>query len=254
MFNFRKKVAEQIFFREQLMLFLPWSDENEDILKCDYETKFKENLEIIQNNRAKFIFNETNDKIMNNAMTTDDNNMKKSDSESEDEERTKNELYILNDRANEGDIFPPNKRPSADSPTKKPTEYFPVPHMISNEDYLNLITSLNEKQRKYFLHITHLIKTNAEGIYECVLGRAGVGKSGLVKAIHQCLLRLHVSTSGNKLDDIIVLLCAPTGKAAFGIHGITLHSAFVLPLNQSSNEMLALSDSICNSLHSKLNN
>ena len=49
-----------------------------------------------------------------------------------------------------------------------------------------------------------------------------------------------------------VLLTAPTGKAAFNIHGMTLHSAFALPVTEFNGEMPNLSSDVCNTLRIKL--
>jgi len=43
-------------------------------------------------------------------------------------------------------------------------------------------------------------------------------------------------------DSAMVLLCVPTGKAAFGIGGLTLHSVFSLPVNQTSGPLRPLSN------------
>ena len=45
------------------------------------------------------------------------------------------------------------------------------------------------------------------------------------------------SLPGTKPDAIKVLLTAPTGKAAFNIRGMTLHSAFALPVTEFNGEM-----------------
>ncbi|CAD6216213.1 GSCOCG00011291001-RA-CDS, partial [Cotesia congregata] len=68
-------------------------------------------------------------------------------------------------------------------------------------------------------------------LYYCVMGGAGVGKSRLIEAIYQIMLRFF-NFESNNLESTKILLCAPTGKAAFGIKGTTLHAAFILPLNQ----------------------
>ena len=60
------------------------------------------------------------------------------------------------------------------------------------------------------------------------------------------------SLPGTKPDAIKVLLTAPTGKAAFNIHGMTLHSAFALPVTEFNGEMPNLSSDVCNTLRSKL--
>ena len=60
-------------------------------------------------------------------------------------------------------------------------------------------------------------------------GGAGVGKSFLIKAITEYLKRVLRYPSQN-LDQPSVPVTASTGKAATGISGITLHSAFNLPV------------------------
>ena len=51
---------------------------------------------------------------------------------------------------------------------------------------------------------------------------------------------------------INVFLAAPTGKGAHTIHGITLHCAFALPINEFGGEMSNLYSDVLNSLRSKL--
>ena len=60
-------------------------------------------------------------------------------------------------------------------------------------------------------------------------GGAGVGKSFLIKAITEYLKRV-LRYPNQNLDQPFVLVPASTGKAATGINGITLHSAFHLPV------------------------
>ena len=65
-----------------------------------------------------------------------------------------------------------------------------------------------------------------------------------------------MSRPGARLDEISVLLCAPTGIAAFNIGGATLHSTFILPYNQSSSnyssDLRPLSENIRTEIASKL--
>jgi hypothetical protein len=55
---------------------------------------------------------------------------------------------------------------------------------------------------------------------------------------------------GNK-DKMSVLLCAPSGKAAFLINGITLHTAFALLVNKSR-KCTNLSSDIANTIRENL--
>lgn len=76
--------------------------------------------------------------------------------------------------------------------------------------------------------IYNSFKCNKLPIFDCVLGGAGVGKSGLIEALHQAVLHYLNKNIHTDLESIKILLCAPTGKVAYGIKGITLHAAFVL--------------------------
>jgi hypothetical protein len=96
-------------------------------------------------------------------------------------------------------------------------------------------------------------KTNEKPkLYHFLSGGAGVGKSVLIRAIYQSLLRFYISIPGHKGDEINDLLAAFTGKAAFNINGMTLHSTFVLPVNQCGAKLVRLDESVANTLRSKL--
>ena len=53
----------------------------------------------------------------------------------------------------------------------------------------------------------------------------------LIRAVTQSAMRHFRCDPEQPLDAIDVLLTAPTGKAAFNIRGLTLHTTFGLPLN-----------------------
>ena len=66
--------------------------------------------------------------------------------------------------------------------------------------------------------------------YLFLSGGVGVGKSFLVSAITEYLQRV-LKYPNQCLDQPSVLITASTGKAATGINGTTLHSAFHLPVS-----------------------
>ena len=68
--------------------------------------------------------------------------------------------------------------------------------------------------------------------YHVFLG--GVGKSHVIKLIHSDTLKLLKLLGTFEPDDVIVLLTAPTGVAAFNINGMTLHSALLLERSKYS--------------------
>ncbi|KAK3933221.1 ATP-dependent DNA helicase PIF4 [Frankliniella fusca] len=109
---------------------------------------------------------------------------------------------------------------------------FPLPNILPESEFLSLIKSLNKKQRKCLLSLTNLVKTNpSEPFYHFLSGGAGVGKSTLINAIKQVLERFWIHQPSNKPEDINILAVAPTGKAAIGINGTTIDSAFGFGFN-----------------------
>ena len=63
-------------------------------------------------------------------------------------------------------------------------------------------------------------------MYLYMAGGAGVGKSLLIRTLYEGLVRYLISKVAVTPDSEKALLTAPTGKAAFNIRGMTLHSAF----------------------------
>ena len=98
--------------------------------------------------------------------------------------------------------------------------------MLSDEEYLSLIRSLNLRQRELFNHIIHCIKCRDEPVYAFLSGGAGVGKSIVIRALYQSLYRMLNLRDRESTDDIRVLLCAYIGTAAFNIGRSTICSAF----------------------------
>ena len=84
------------------------------------------------------------------------------------------------------------------------------------------------------------------------IGGAGVGKSTVILVLYEGLVRYINSLPGTKPNAIKELLTAPTAKAAFNIHCMTLQSAFALSATEFNGEMPNLSSDVCNTLRSKL--
>ena len=83
-------------------------------------------------------------------------------------------------------------------------------------------------------------------------GSAGVGKSTVIRALYEGLIRYSNSLPSTNPDTIKVLLAAPTAKVSHDIHGMTLHSAFALPVMEFGSEIPNLSSDMLNTLRSKL--
>ena len=92
---------------------------------------------------------------------------------------------------------------------------------------------LNKKQREFFYHVLHIIKTSDKPFYTFLSGGGGVGKSHLIKSIYQAALKYYNTQVRDDFRRVQILLLAPTGKAAYLIKGNTIHSAFGIPASQS---------------------
>ncbi|CAF4551233.1 unnamed protein product, partial [Rotaria socialis] len=79
-------------------------------------------------------------------------------------------------------------------------------------------------------------------------GGAGVGKSTLIKAVYQSVLRFYNSLPGSNPETIRTAICAPTDKAASLIDGMTLHSFLSLPINQCKHKLVKLDSGISNKI------
>jgi len=104
---------------------------------------------------------------------------------------------------------------------------FAIPKLLSDDEYLALITKLNEKQKRILLNVTNVIKTEPESQnLVFVSGAAGVGKAVLISASTQSLCRHLVHQIENDPEDLCVMLLAAAGRAAYNIEGTTIHQAF----------------------------
>ena len=135
--------------------------------------------------------------------------------------------------------------------TARTVELSSHPTRLNENDYLELIKCLNNKQREFFQHVVTWVTTKDEPLYAFLEGGAGVGKSVVVRACFQALHRHLYSQVGEHPDDIRILLCAPTGKAAYNINGVILHNAVqIQPSRNKLNQ--TLSCDIRNTLQMKI--
>ncbi|CAB3992536.1 ATP-dependent DNA helicase PIF1 [Paramuricea clavata] len=111
---------------------------------------------------------------------------------------------------------------------------------------------LNKKQREFFYHASHLIKTSDKQFYAFLSGGGGVGKSHLIKSIYQAALKYYNAQAGEDFRHVHILLLAPTGTAAYIIKGNTIHSSLAVPASQSLKNYKPLDSGRLNTLRCKL--
>ncbi|KAJ8041127.1 ATP-dependent DNA helicase PIF1 [Holothuria leucospilota] len=250
--RFNKENDPEKYYREQLMLFVPWKCES-DILGSfkSYQDRYA-TLEIIT--KEKEAEYNHNSEALDNAIECLDN----ADVE------LPGDIAPNSEHANEQDRLEKQKRASKDGPKEMydigqdigiavnnvSTEELVKPRM-PEDDYHSLVNSLNTKQKQFFYHLLHWCKTKCEPLYVFLTGGAGVGKSQVLKGLYNALLRYYSAVPGNDPDDTHILLMAPTGKAAYGIKGNTIHCALQIPANQGLSSYKALTADKLNSLQFK---
>ena len=233
--HFNKNTEINKFCREKLILYMPWRDEEEDIDKQDIQT----------------LFNQWKNRIIEKEKTY----IKDSDI---DYESIKSELELEHKRIEEledptdpefriHDLQRPENSLECDiqsKTNKKSIEdrvfAFRSPTVLPDVDYQKLIRSLNQGQRDYLIGkcfslnkqfsyqisylitigLTNLVKRGNLPVYHLITGSAGTGKSVLIRAVYQTIVKVFSKDSAMANQDLItVLLAAPTGLAAFNIGG-----------------------------------
>jgi len=127
-----------------------------------------------------------------------------------------------------------------------------ISNRLSDRDYYQLMNSLNIQQEQFVHHISFLVKTNMLPFHIFLSGGAGVGKFHTIQAIFQTLTRYFDSTPGNNTDFQRILIAAPTGRAAYNVHGNTVHALFAIPPNRSLKQYQKLAYGQLNTLRTQL--
>ena len=242
---------EANYYREMCLLFLPWRNEEAEIESQDCAEKFHQNEAVIKVNYDKY--NATSLDL--EQLSRDIQNerlIEEGDNEADDIEQANPDFQNVYDF--DDTIVQPNaaiemglEAPGSDATVSR----YKVPDLLSDDEYYELCDSLNQRQRDYLMHVISCFKNpSCLPIYHFLSGGAGVGKSRVIKAINQSVMRLYRSEPG-PVDSTEVLLVAYTGMAAHNIGGITAHSAFHLAANQGKTDK-GLPPDIANTLASNI--
>ncbi|XP_037811885.1 uncharacterized protein LOC119603786 [Lucilia sericata] len=253
--SFNADVTRSDYFRSLAMLYLPWRNEREELLDNNNEETCNIHKVTIEQNRVQFeIFKEGElEEIIqqvHSEVNDIENNLNDNTAATQllDDEFRALAVPEIDNNVNIINIENNIHNDSIDH--NQDILLIRLPPLISEMDLQTSIRSLNCKQRMY---LQHLLQNVVESVcfYEYIGGGAGVGKSRLIKTIYQSVTHRLNSIPGANPDLPKVLLTAPTGKAAFGIGGYTLHSLFSLPINQFSGDVRPLSSDMVNTLVAK---
>lgn len=224
------------------MLYTPWRNEQKDLIKdCQtYQERYQQVELIVNSNKEQYdrhsdILEKAIEDLNENDNTSDDPVAPNTQHINEQDAAAKtkpSELFGCfdpgtNKQHSQYDLFDD----MGILPRHNDEEEL-VQNRLNDSDYRQLVRSLNIKQKEFFYHVLHSIKTKDDPLALFLSGGAGVGKSTVTNALYEALMRYLNSVPGENPDEVKVLKVAPTGKAAFNIKGNTLHSAFKIPANR----------------------
>jgi DNA replication protein DnaC len=248
---FNKEVDSEKHYRELIMLFTSWRNEVTDLLgNCSsYQQYYTQVKDIIDEQMKQYAMcSEDLNEIQNELQSMDENDDNYDQIapgtqhiECQDESEGAQDLHP--DFNEHYDLSADLGIPSAASNTEQL-----ILNELQDDDYRKMIQKLNEKQKEFFYHVLHHIKTSDKPIYCFLSGGAGVGKSHLTKSLYQAALKYYNTRAGDNFQEVKILMLAPTGKAAYNIKGNTIHSALAIPACQSLRNYKPLDSSRLNTL------
>ena len=214
----RTKQPEKYYY-SKLCLYFPWRKETDLIgTFTTYQESFAENVDVMKPNIKKF-------------EQFDDDTLQKMEAEIRQEikdsllDEKKREVldgrHLFNHPFEGIDISKEEEKSVFNVTYKEP--------IVSDEQYHQMVTSLNVKQQELFNIVDHHSSRVAQGqkvnqLLHFVSGAGGVGKSFLIKCMRSCISR--------KFPDSIikprVAVAASTGVAAALIDGQTVHQLLQL--------------------------
>ena len=232
--KYNKKKDPENYFREQLMLFVPWRNEQKNLLGSfdTYEAHYNSVQTSLIPKRNEYEHHIEELELARQMMEDEQREYDQTAPNAEQENREAEE--VGSKESEQFVYFNPSRVVEhrhydigielQSTCSVPPVETTGI--MLPDDEYLTLLRSLNLRQREFFNHIVHWIKCKDEPVYAFLTGGAGVGKSVVIRALYQTLYRILNLKDGENPDDKRILLCAYMGFAAFNISGQTICSAF----------------------------
>ena len=245
------------YYYSKLLLFLPWRNEN-DLMGgySSYEEHYNNMKDLIERNALAFRMNSEDviDGALNDYMSNQPTELEWHESRSGEKE---NEDEIIDENADQefgdGKGNADEEKRDYESPLSLKYKAEAMKASMTAEEYCVMMRSLNEEQREIVMFnrkwmkesIVKMKKGEIPESYKIFLsGPGGTGKSYVINMIRydnvKLFRRFYTCSEDDGVqsstEDVITLLCAYTGTAAFNINGMTLHSAFQLHSKGISDE------------------
>lgn len=202
---FNKEKEPEKHYRELTMLFTPWRNEETDIIGVcsSYKERYMLLSNVISKQMEQYAVCNQDFSEMEQEMTSVEDSYDSiapatQSVELQDEAEGSRDLHPdFNENYNFADDI---GIPSIDS-NSEPL----ILNELEDNEYRHLVQMLNKKQKEFFYHVLHLIKTTDEPFYCFLSGGAGVGKTHLTKALYQAALKYYNTRAGVDFTEIKVL-------------------------------------------------
>ena len=227
---FNREAQPERHFRELLMLFTPWRNEVTDLLKnySSYEEHYMTRRDEISEQMQQYAICS---EVGNHLQECDDDAYDTIAPVTQDVERQDEDEGCTDTHPDLNETFD-HLSDNLGIPSTQQNNEPLILNEMPDDEYRELVQMLNIKQREFFYHALHLIKTSEKPFHAFLSRGGGVGKSHLIKSIYEAALKYYNSRAGEDFRRVQILLLAPTGKAAYLIKGNTIHSAFGIPASQ----------------------
>ena len=239
--RYSKKFDEENHYREKLLLFYPWRKESQLLGNCQsYKERYRQvRFEVLITEKQYESHADVTDEAEKHAHELGNDDYAEIAPGTEHQEA--DDAAEGTNAAEEYEFFNPgtcsihkNYDLGLDlNIAAGNTDVEICSRRIPDDEFYKLVANLNLKQREFFTHVYHWIRTKDEPLFAFLSGGAGVGKSVVIRALYQALHRFLCGKEGDNPEDCRILLCAPTGKAAYNINGVTYHSGLKFQANNS---------------------
>ena len=248
---FNKEAEPEKHYRELLMLFTSWRNEETDLLGSfsSYQDRYMLLSDVINEQMKQYaVCNEDFNEIQQEMNRIEDrfDEIAPYAQSLEQQDKAEGDKDLHPDFAGNYNLSDDLGIPSVNN--SEPL----IMNELPDDEYRHIVQTLNKEQKEFFYHVLHLIKTSEEPFYCFLSGGAGVGKSHVTKALYQAALKYYNTRPGINFNETKVLMLAPTGKAAYNIKGNTIHSALAIPACQSLKNYKSLDSSRLNTLRSQI--
>ena len=183
---FNKESHPEKHYRELIMLFTLWRNEDTDLIRnySSYKDRYLALSDQISEQMREYAICADNLNEMQHhleeefdsiAPVTQHVERQDEDEGNQDLQPDFNECYDLSD-----DLGIPSRQPNSEPL---------ILNEMQDDEYRLMLQKLNREQKELFLHAVHLIKTSDKPFYSFLSGGGCVGKSHLTKSIYQAALK-----------------------------------------------------------------